>query len=186
MIHEDGWLSSSEVAALFGVSSRQVTAWARAGDIPAERVGERAWRFPAVDIADIVGLGIRSARAMSAAEVAKLFKVRRETVARWVREGRLPVHQTPRGHARFDLEELRELRDLLLADGGMTEADTSPLLRASPAARQLGTTRKALAKAADAGRLAADKTLGGQRRYPESQIDRRSGHHGVQPQRHPS
>lgn len=46
------------------------------------------------------------------AEVAALFHVRRETVARWANAGLLPSIRTPGGHRRYPAAAMNQLLDL--------------------------------------------------------------------------
>ena len=50
-------------------------------------------------------------------EIARLMGVRRATVARWVRDGRLPAVQTPGGHWRVRSSEV----DAMLKNAVRTE-----------------------------------------------------------------
>jgi excisionase family DNA binding protein len=57
-----------------------------------------------------------SAKPLSPAEVAILFRVEPPTVARWAREGKLNSFKTPGGHRRFRRPEV-----MALLNGGTTE-----------------------------------------------------------------
>ena len=49
------YLTTAEVAGLYGVTARQVGIWARAGKITGSHTpGGRAWRFPSAQFADLI------------------------------------------------------------------------------------------------------------------------------------
>lgn len=48
------------------------------------------------------------ARALATREVASALGLRPATVQRYAREGRIPFDETPGGHRRFDLDEVRD------------------------------------------------------------------------------
>ena len=63
-------------------------------------------------------------RSLTTSEAAALLGVSVPTVRAWSDAGRLPVHRTPGGHRRFELDELRAwLRD---ADGALPAAVRAP------------------------------------------------------------
>lgn len=55
--------------------------------------------------------GLEDDHLLTPREVAELFGVRTTTIARWVREGRLPSMLTPGGHRRYRLRHVRALLD---------------------------------------------------------------------------
>lgn len=52
---------------------------------------------------------LMSETMLTPGEVARLFRVRAKTVARWADEGKLGVIRTAGGHRRFRLSEVEEL-----------------------------------------------------------------------------
>ena len=52
---------------------------------------------------------MKRARFLSTGQVAKLFEVSPSTVARWAREGKLPVITTPSGRRKFPRETIERL-----------------------------------------------------------------------------
>lgn len=53
--------------------------------------------------------GLVSESMLTPGEVARLFRVRAKTVARWADEGKIGVVRTAGGHRRFRLSEVEDL-----------------------------------------------------------------------------
>ena len=53
--------------------------------------------------------GMNQIRFLTTGQVAKLFEVSPSTVARWAREGKLPVITTPSGRRKFPRETIERL-----------------------------------------------------------------------------
>lgn len=61
---------------------------------------------------------VQSPRLVQAGDVARLFQVVPKTVARWAKEGKLPVHsRTLGGHRRFDLDVIEPIVERLMGNG---------------------------------------------------------------------
>ena len=71
-------------------------------------------------------------RFLTAKEVARLFEVSANTVARWAREGRVPALVTPSGRRKFPREEIERL----------VGSGVAPLLLVRPERHVYQTTQK--------------------------------------------
>jgi excisionase family DNA binding protein len=101
-------------------------------------------------------------------QVAALFRVHPRTVIRWADAGLLPYVVTLGGQRRFPRTDV----EILLARRREVRGEPGELLRTDEVARRLRILPRTVARWSRQGRLAAVRTLGGHRRYPQAQVDR--------------
>ena len=102
-------------------------------------------------------------------QVAAVFRVHPRTVIRWADAGRLPYVVTLGGQRRFPRTDVEAL---LVRRRGQVAEEPGGLLRTGEVARRLRVPPRTVARWSRQGRLAAVRTLGGHRRYPQAQVDR--------------
>lgn len=109
-------MRTSEVAEELGVPPQTVTRWAKQGKLPYSTtlggtVGSGHRRFLRATVEYLRDELLREARErqmLRTGDVATLFRVTNQTVARWADTGRLPVVYTSGGHRRFPEAPIRE------------------------------------------------------------------------------
>lgn len=106
----DSLLAPSEVARLFGVDSKTVTRWARAGRLGSVRTPSGHRRYRESEVRVLLGAkGLDGTGTLTPSEVARMFSVDPATVTRWAKAGRLSSVRTPGGHRRYWESEVRGL-----------------------------------------------------------------------------
>jgi excisionase family DNA binding protein len=100
-------------------------------------------------------------RLYTTAEVARLWNADQKTISRWADTGELPSIRTPGGHRRFTEATVREHVGFLGGDTYLTTAEVAAIFRVSP---------KTVRGWAETGKLPCIRTVGGQRRFRESEI----------------
>ncbi len=106
---------------------------------------------------------------LRSAQVAALFRVHPRTVIRWADGGLLPYVVTLGGQRRFPKTDVEVL---LARRRGQVREEPGGLLRTGEVARRLRVPPRTVARWSRQGRLAAVRTLGGHRRYPQAEVDR--------------
>lgn len=114
---QNRFLRPGEVAVLFRVDPKTPGRWAADGKLKAIRTPGGHRLFPARLIFKL----IRPERGplMTPAEAAELFRVDRDTLLKWVADGRIDCVRMPGGgHYRFNTKDVEELLALEDHDGG--------------------------------------------------------------------
>lgn len=175
----DGYSTTTkQVAKLFGVTIQTAWNWADWGKLDCIRLSNGELRFNDDEFSEweceLEGY------ALTQSDVAALAGVSQPTVSRWTTSGKLYSKTTPGGKRRYKLSEVERF----LALRGITinyknrrnirskknSLDQEPLLTPSEVAKMFRVDPKTVTRWAKTGKLTAIKTLGGHRRYKESEV----------------
>ncbi|GEM_PF-434856 len=96
---------------------------------------------------------------LTSGEVATIFRVDKRTVTRWADTGKLTSIRTLGGHRRFREAEVRSM--LPFAEPLLTPGEVATMFHVDP---------KTVTQWAKASKLTSIRTLGGHRRYRETEV----------------
>ena len=156
-------LTAAEVAKIFRVDPKSVTRWAVNGKIVSIRTpgGHRRFRETVIRVLTQTPESAELAPLLTSAEVATMFHVDAKTVTHWAITEKIASIRTPGGHPRFRESEVRAL---------MQTAEAEPLLTPGEAATMLHADTKTVTNWTKAGKLTFTRTLGGHRRFRETEV----------------
>lgn len=159
-------LTPAQVGLLLRVDPRTVRTWMHAGAIEAIRTrgGQHRYRLSEVRRVGKFGPGRNPANEQLLTTVEFADRVGRhpKTVRTWANAGRITYVRTVGNHKRIPASELARV----------APADGQKELTPAQFAEELQVHPKTLQRWARAGKVRANMSPGGHRRYPESEVDR--------------